>query len=274
MDLSCIISSGDLELYVLGLLPQEEAYQVEQLSVLFPQIQQELDRISLSLERLADSAHAAPSPAVKQRFLQRIRTLKEEEIKAVPVPASETPVISMTSKRKNKSFLLAASISALLLSVLAIVYLSMENRQQHDRVAALQQEVVQLNSSIEEQQQQLQSTAEALALWQSPDVRKIALTQVPGKPGARAQLLWNQRTNEVYLTDVSLPAAPAGRQYQLWAIVEGKPVDGGVLSKAGDLAVQQMKTFAGADAFAITLEKEGGSSAPTLEQMYVMARAN
>ena len=46
MDLSCIISSGDLELYVLGSLSPEEAYQVEQLMSIFPEVREEVDRIS------------------------------------------------------------------------------------------------------------------------------------------------------------------------------------------------------------------------------------
>lgn len=34
--------------------------------------------------------------------------------------------------------------------------------------------------------------------------------------------------------------------------------------------MQEMKMIKSAQAFAITLEKEGGSEAPTMEEMYVM----
>ena len=37
-------------------------------------------------------------------------------------------------------------------------------------------------------------------------------------------------------------------------------------------SVQKMKPFAKADAFAITLEKKGGSPSPTMEAMYVMGK--
>ena len=73
--------------------------------------------------------------------------------------------------------------------------------------------------------------------------------------------------------DVSLPAAPAGRQYQLWAIVNGQPLDAGMLRDT-KMQVQQMKAFAQADAFAITLEKSGGSPTPTMSALYVMGKTS
>ncbi len=67
--------------------------------------------------------------------------------------------------------------------------------------------------------------------------------------------------------------APAGKQYQLWAIVDGKPVDGGMItSKDGkNYNIQKMKTFGRAEAFAITLETAGGNPQPK-GTMYVMGK--
>ena len=283
MDLSCIILSGDLELYVLGLLPKEEAYQIEQLSLLFPEVKSELDRISQSLEGLAATAVATPSPAVKTRLMAQLRTLKVEEQQTAPKatavnplnkakPIESTPVVAMENRRSNRSALLAAAAIALVVSVGGLIYLALQNKQEAQQVAALQQRVEVLQQNTNLQQQQLQASAQTLQLWQSTDVRKINLTSVPGKPEALAQVFWNAKTSEVYISDVSLPPTPAGKQYQLWAIVDGKPVDAGMLSSQKN-HVQKMKAFATADAFAITLEKQGGSATPTMEEMYVMAKA-
>ncbi len=83
--------------------------------------------------------------------------------------------------------------------------------------------------------------------------------------------MWNVNTKEVYVADVSLPEVPSDKQYQLWAIVDGKPVDAGMLSDAKNLA-QKMKVFEKAEMFAITLEKKGGSPTPTMEAMYVAGK--
>lgn len=284
MDLSCIISSGDLELYVLGMLPQDDAYKIEQLALLFPEVRSELDRISESLEGLAATAEATPSPAVKSRLMQQLSSLKAAENNSETKSATETPihsvkemhttpVIPISSARKDRTALLAASVIALVVSIGGIIYMAQQNKQSNVQVAALQQQVEGLQQSAGSQQTQLKAAEQTLALWQNGDVRKIALTSVPGKPDALAQVFWNTKTNEVYIDDVSLPPVPGGKQYQLWAIVDGQPVDAGLLSKSDDF-LQKMKAFEKADAFAITLEKEGGSTAPTLEEMYVMAKAS
>jgi hypothetical protein len=62
----------------------------------------------------------------------------------------------------------------------------------------------------------------------------------------------------VYLSSVKLPVAPEGKQYQLWAIVDGKPVDAGLLDNPETF--EKMKSLGNAQAFAISLEAKGGST--------------
>jgi len=76
----------------------------------------------------------------------------------------------------------------------------------------------------------------------------------------------------VYVDVKNLPALPADKQYQLWALDNGKPVDAGILAvatAAGD-SLQHMKDIASAQAFAMTVEPAGGSVNPTLSTMTVM----
>ena len=67
-----------------------------------------------------------------------------------------------------------------------------------------------------------------------------------------------------------MPKAPEGKEYQLWAIVDGKPVDLGMYDENNSQKLQAMKTISKPQAFAITLENKGGSPTPTMEQMYVL----
>lgn len=68
------------------------------------------------------------------------------------------------------------------------------------------------------------------------------------------------------------PLFPFG-QYQLWAIVDCKPVDAGMIStEKGVYHIQKMRSFGKAQAFAITLEKADGSPTPTMDQMIVQAK--
>lgn len=287
MDLSCIISSGDLELYLLGLLPQDEAAKIEQLALLFPEIQEELDRIGETLLEVGETAQLAPSPGLKAGLMQQLQELKtaEDQVTAPVIPIqtglnqdiesnegynSQTQVIQMpVSRPAARNWLSAASFIGFLLAIGGLIFLASQSSKQRQELASLQQNRQQLTRDVVALQRQLNNSNEMIAMLQSDLFRKIRLKAVPGKPDALVQVLWNTQTKEVFVNNQSLPQAPAGRQYQLWAIVDGKPVDAGVLNGSkGD--VQLMARFERAEAFAITLERAGGSPTPTMDQMFVM----
>ena len=99
-------------------------------------------------------------------------------------------------------------------------------------------------------------------------------TAQKGHPMA-ATVYWSKSKSEAYLAINKLPPAPVGMQYQLWAIADGKPVDLGVIANntANAQGVFKVdKTVTGGQAFAISLEKEGGSPTPNMQQIFVMGK--
>jgi anti-sigma-K factor RskA len=84
-----------------------------------------------------------------------------------------------------------------------------------------------------------------------------------------ATVFWDTKTKDVYLLNNNLPQAPQGKQYQLWAIIDGKPVDAGMMDVCS--GVCRMKNIPAAQAFAITLEAQGGNPTPQGE-MYVLGK--
>ena len=281
MDLSCIISSGDLELYILGMLPEEEANKIAQLAILFPEIQAELDRITESLQELGSVTAAVPSASVKDSLMGKLSALKQEEQKVIPFGTTITklandenlraePFVVAKLKKTYPPWLLAASVIGLILSLSVMVYFVSQNKQSQSALASLRQETDTLRNNITTQQKQILAYSQTMQMMHDGDYKKINLNSVPGKPQAMAQVFWNTKTHDVYVADVSLPQTPSDKQYQLWAIVDGKPVDAGMLSDAKNLA-QKMKVFEKAEAFAITLEKQGGNPTPQGE-MYVLGK--
>jgi hypothetical protein len=264
------------------MLPEEEAFKISQLAKLFPEVQAELDRISESLEGLGSVATAVPSPSVKDSLMGKLRQLKNEEKKSGSfnlniveenneVEKVEAPVISLTQPRRKNSWLAAASLIGLIISLGTLIYVNSQYKRSQTEVVALKQQVDTLHTNINVQQSQILAYEETMQMMHDNSYKKIELTSVTGKPSAMAQLFWDTKTKYVYIADISLPQAPSDKQYQLWAIVDGQPVDAGMLSDAKNLA-QKMKVFEKADAFAITLENKGGSPVPTMEQMYVMGK--
>lgn len=101
----------------------------------------------------------------------------------------------------------------------------------------------------------------------------VVLKGTKKSPDALAKIFWMKNTGAVYVDATFLPHAPQGKQYQLWAIVNGAPVDAGMIKTDNSTyKIQKMKSFGSAEAFAITLENTGGSATPTMEDMVVKSK--
>ena len=98
----------------------------------------------------------------------------------------------------------------------------------------------------------------------------VTLAGVAGKENNLAAVYYNAKTKDVYFLQTRMDQTPSDKQYQLWAIVDGKPVDEGVIENCDGLC--KLKNISNPQAFAITLEQKGGSPTPTLTAMYVLGK--
>jgi hypothetical protein len=94
-------------------------------------------------------------------------------------------------------------------------------------------------------------------------------------PKSFATVYWDTSSHDVWLLANNLPAPQSEMQYQLWALLDGKPIDLGMLDydlKQKKLLVR-MKNASGAQAFAVTLEKKDRPDVSTpAGEMYVMGK--
>ena len=252
-----IISSGLLEMYVMGATSSDESIKVEQWRSMFVEVDEEIINIEKSLEAYAFANAITPSSSVKEKIFISIKNNSSTENKSLQF----AKVVSISPLRN-----IAAAAAVLLLigsSVLNFFYYNKYND---------------VNSKFNESQQQIALLNEHLTdlnndmgIVQSKYSEPVSLKGLEAAPDAAAKIFWMKNTGEVYVDPINLPMAPNGKQYQLWAIVDGKPIDGGMItSKDGKkYHIQKMKTFGKAQAFAITLETQGGNPQPK-GTMYVM----
>jgi anti-sigma-K factor RskA len=255
-----IISSGLLELYALGQLSETEQSEVEALLQRDPSVREELNQIELSLEAFAQAQAIPVAPSVKDKLLQSIQS--GETSQAAHTPA---PVVSM----QRGPWKLIAAASWLLLA--GSVFLTWQYRNQaqtaetekentRSQLIALQSE----NSTMKQDMQVIQSK------YSEP----VYLKGLEAAPDAAAKIFWMKNTGEVYIDPSNLPETPKGMEYQLWAIVDGQPVDAGMIittESQKKYRIQKMKSFGKVDAFAVTLETAGGNPSPK-GTMYVMGK--
>lgn len=266
MNTSEYISSGILESYVLGFCSAAEAAEVEHMCSLYPEVKAELDEIQVSLNDYAGSHAATPKASTRSKIFAEIDML-----------AGHEPVGSAIESGKSAGiipmwrYLAAASIVLLGLSIIGNVVFYTRWKAANEQVIALNNEKNVLADNLKTNQVKLGEMNNSMAVMGDPGMTRVMMKGLPKSPESLAIIYWNKQNSQVYIDVKSLPVPAEGKQYQLWAIVDGKPVDAGMLPVEGIAGVMmKMKDFPSAQAFAITLEKEGGSASPTMEEMIVM----
>ncbi len=105
------------------------------------------------------------------------------------------------------------------------------------------------------------------ALVARPDSRVTTLAGLAPAPRARARVIFDPATREAVLVASGLDPAPEGKAYEAWVIAAGAPVPAGVFRPDAQgravLRLPIVEATASAKTFAVTLEPEAGTPAPT-----------
>lgn len=255
MDIQSYISSGVLELYVIGQLSPREMREVEKMASEYPEVKKELTAIEQTLEAYSMKNQTAPKPSTFDKIKSEIQSSN---------PSSD----NANSKSKGLPLWLGVLLGAIGV-ILAIAFFNARQQQQ-----MLQIENQELNIALQECETTNQEQADPnrpIAILRQNGTSTILLDGTDNNPDLQAAVYFNPLTQKSYLDPFQLPAPAAGTQYQLWALIDGQPTDMGVfdLPEDGDTFIE-VPYIAEADAFAITLEPEGGSENPTLDAMQVI----
>jgi anti-sigma-K factor RskA len=262
------ISSGILESYILGLASPEEAGILECVMKNNAEVKAAYEEAQKAFELLATAQAITPPNDLKSKIWEKIQSqpevedVKTENIITITEPKSE--IQQETQQIKNngwKTFAVAASVLFLVSIIANLYWMNSQNE--------VKKELADLKSDKQSQHLAMQNLEQKLKVTSNPNMLKIVLAGVEKHPESNAVVYWDKTSKDVYLTANSLPKAPEGMQYQLWAIADGKPVSAGMYTDEKDAKIA-LANIPNAQAFAITLEKEGGSAVPTMENMYVM----
>lgn len=279
MDIENYISSGVLELYVLGTLTSTEMEEVRQYAAKYPRIAQEINAMEAAIEAYASIYRKKPPPNLLNKIIEAIEVIEALEdletekaeqansnIKTLP----STPVAAPSQIRPNiyRFWAVAASI-LLLCSILLNLHYCKELKQTSFKLATLEKEKLKVASEMNILQANYKESVATVAVLKDPAnvIVKMANPDETKKDDL-ATVYWNAENKNVYLHINNLPQPPAGKQYQLWALKDGKPIDAGIFDFKD--TIQSLKSIAAADAFAVTLEPLGGRPEPTLAKLQVI----
>jgi anti-sigma-K factor RskA len=265
-----------VESYVLGLASAPERVEFEQMCTLHAEVRAARDAFELSLEQQAMTAAIAPPAPMRETILHQLAAQTGREGNA-GAPVVQMRAVKRTGIPMAMRYVAAAAVMLLAGSAGLNIYYFNKYRdysQRYDQLLARQTELAKNNSAMQTRMGNYEQIISGLT---NPYMSKITMEGkgVPDNgspaPESMATVLWDTRSKDVYLMVNNLPMPETGKQYQLWAIVDNKPIDAGMLDMSHDHMMVKMKNIPRAQLFAITLEQQGGSSLPK-GPMYVMGK--
>ncbi len=240
-----IIEQGYLEAYLTDDLSEEQRREVEA-SFGEKEIQTAFLDIQKKLEFLAFEGALSASDQVKLNVLGQI----------------------MSVKKKRPSFLVAASVTVAIGSMLVAYVFYSQYKEVHNQLAGLLNQNEELADNVQQVNQKMDRMKNDLTVLINPAFSRVIMNSTQDGIVQQAVIYFNPSERQVYLNTSTLPELSEDQQYQLWALIDGQPVDAGTFDVLKD-QFQQMKQFERVDAFAVTIEPKGGSEGPTLEKMQV-----
>lgn len=258
MNIQEYISTGILEAYALGETTDQEREEVEKSLGLYPALREELSKIEEAQEQLMIQLAIKPRAEVKTKLFEKIN--QKPEAKIIPMQQAVS---------SSWRYATAASIAiALLSSYLAYTYWGRWKRSESNltELTAQNLRIAQDYNNVNLRLDQIETD---LKISNSPEFARVILKGTPNAPESLATVYWNDHTKEVFLSIQNMKELSKENQYQLWAIIDGKPVDCGVfdLNVAGLLKMK--KAFDFPVTFAVTIETRGGNPTPSLQTMQV-----
>ncbi len=257
MDIKAYIASGILEQYAFDLLSPTERSEVEANIQKYPELVEELRQIEYAIEKYLSLYQDSPSPDFQQRLNDSLENI-------VPDPLPTPPTTPPASSGIN-GWLTGLAIIALA----AAAWLFFDNQQKDRNYQELATEYQNLQLDCDETTETNRGLLNQLQTIRQSGNSLIQMRGTDKDTTAFASIIYNTETKKSYLDIVNLATPDADKQYQLWAIVDGTPVDMGVFDVTVDTnsTLQEVPFIENVQAFAVTLEPRGGSIVPTLEEM-------
>ncbi|HEY9259506.1 anti-sigma factor [Chitinophaga sp.] len=284
------------------MLPETEQNEVETVVLQYPDVKAAVNSLQLDKERFVQLYAVPPPIGIKERLTEIIRQentqegndLLPEELR-VPLSApaagkkngkqvthKETPIRQLPAAKPSSDRIWKYATAAIVVLLLGSVFMNFFFFQKSTDYKSRYKSLIATKEKLEadKEHQALTSLKETTPVPTEPDPLSnpdFKWTKMQGGgefAGKSLSVGWNARTQAVYLQAQMMPLAPAGKQFQLWAIVNKKLVDAGVFDTGANVSeqLQQMKAVAVAQGFAVTLERKGGSPEPSMDQVCMSAK--
>ncbi len=274
MNIKEYISSGIIESYVLGLASPEERDEFERMCAAHTEVRAAREEFEIQLETHSLKNAVTPPAQVRSKLFAEIEIEQQKTGWQQRKVDDQAKIVSIKPWWK---YLAAASVILLLSSTALNVYFFSQFKSTEKLYKGMLAQNEEIANNLRVRDAQFKEYEEAFGKLNDPKMVMVRMqgSLVPTSPDSTsmATVYWDASSKEVFLQINRMPVPSTDLQYQLWAIVDGVPVDAGVFDANTNKPLVVMKNIQKAQAFAITLEKKGGSPTPK-GQMYVLGKVS
>lgn len=276
MKVEAILESGFLELYVMNQLSPEEVIIVNRLRIEHSEIDKEINQIELNLESILNTEKIDISNSNLSKIMKKLELDSNNSIQNPTITKLENKsIMNESNQLKESSFLnfknilsMAASFLAVIFSITTFHYFKEFENAEH-KLAKLDLELKKQNNQYNQLSTELVTRDVELKILYDTSYQKIVLKSTDKAIARAATIFWDNKSGSIYSNSSQLGNLPSDKQYQLWAIKAGKPIDLGLMTDT--IQLQKQINIDSAEAFAITIENSGGSLVPTMDKMVVIS---
>jgi hypothetical protein len=255
MDINQYISSGIIEMYVLGLCSPEESTELELLRTQHPQINEAVFTFEAELERTYLNDSLLPGAIIDKKILQSLQVLQ------TPVIPMHVPEANTIIKKMNW-FKPVAAAAVTLFIVSSIFNYTLYKKTKEQQLAI--NKAKNIIPSLPQKD---------YAILKTPGITPVAMYGVFPHNICRCTLFWDKKTGKAYMMVHHLMPISKEKSYQLWAMVNDKPVNVGMVNEAiRDRFIELQNVPEGTTAFTVTLENASGSTSPTVDETYLYGK--
>lgn len=249
--ITTFLNSGLLDKYLLGDTTSAETQMVETYLSKYIEVQNAYNTLQFNLEVVAKS-NAVDAPK------HILNTILDE--------IDETPVVNLNTYKKYRIWHklgIAASMAALAFGTWSVsLYTQKEKLTEENQVVV--DEIFDLRNDIQMNNQKLDDIMRQFKQLNDPGTYKYIIEGNSRAKNLKTVAYINPKDKTSMIDVVSLPELPEEQCYQIWAELQGKMVNLGILSETD----RQLKTIPyteNALGLNITIEPKGGNTIASLE---------
>ncbi len=253
------LDSGKLEEYLMGTCDQQVREKVEYFINTYPEVKTEYDSLQNNIEEMAKKLALKTPIGLKEAIVSCLEDDDCYEVK------SKLTKIPESNSNPSGSILRFLPWAAAIVAIVTSVSLFNQNHSLRNQNMEIHAQHNLLQARYDAQELELASLSEKLFISGHDKTARLVMAGNNLSPDFQTTAFYNNVAGKAILYVNNLGAIDTNHCYQVWADVDGKMVNMGILPhKQG---AYELKFLDKASSINITIEPKGGSDHPTVSKI-------